>query len=566
MVDMLGTLVGGLGIFLFGMKAMSDGMQAVAGPGLRRLISAVTNHRVVATVIGTLVTCVVQSSSVTTVMVVGFVNSGLMQLSQAIGVIMGANIGTTITGWILVLKVGKYGLPILGVSAFVYLFSKGDRWRYTSMAIMGIGMVFVGLELMKDACGTIEELPQFAEWFQAFRADSLLGVLKCVLAGCVLTTLVQSSSATLGITVALTSNGLIGFETAAALVMGENIGTTITALLASIGANTNARRAAYFHVLFNVIGVIWITCIFYWYVDWIGWMINQWLSWTVEPGTTFRDAVVGADGEKTYPNASLAVVSAHSIFNIVNTLIFMPFVPLFDRLLTRLVPSREGEASTRLTDLDIRMLETPAMAIEQSRREIRRMGETCHEMLLSLTELRNQDRPDKALADRLKQREQLLDGMQDEIAAFVTGLLSGNVSHSLADEARGQLRMADEFESISDYLTSLDKFDRKLRRDGHRFEVHQREGLDGLNRLVDSYVSAVNEALVKGAATVMVDTEAVSKRIRQEIKQLRRKHLEEISGGLVPPTVTVAFLASLNAYGRVRDHAHNIAETLSGEK
>lgn len=562
---MLGNLVGGLGIFLLGMKSMSDGMQAVAGPALRRLIGAVTNNRFLATGIGTLVTCIVQSSSITTVMVVGFVNSGLMQLSQAIGVIMGANIGTTITGWILVLNVGKYGLPILGIAAFAYLFIKGDRWRYTAMAVMGIGMVFFGLELMKDAFSDLKQLDSFKRAFEEFTADSVFGVFKCVMAGCILTMIVQSSSATLGITISLAAKGAIDFETAAALVLGENIGTTITALFASIGANTNARRAAYFHVVFNIIGVCWILSIFYWYVDLVEWLVNQWLLHVKHEQVTVTQAVP-VDGNATYPYTTPAIAAVHSLFNVTNTLVFLPFVRIFDRLLTRLVPADAEPETHRLTDLDIRMLETPAMAIEQSRQEIRKMGESCGEMLVWLSELRNQDHPDKSLGDKLKQREQLLDGMQDEVASFITGLLAGNVPHSLADEARGQLRMSDEYESISDYIASLDKFDRKLRRDGHRFEVHQREGLDGLNRLVASYLASVNEALAKTSATVMVDSEPISKRIRQEIKQLRRKHLEELSGGGVPPVVTVAFLASLNAYSRVRDHAHNIAETISGEK
>ena len=206
----------------------------------------------------------------------GFVNSGIMQLSQAVGVIMGANIGTTITGWILVLKIGKYGLPLLGAAAFVYLFSRGDRWRYWAMAIMGIGMVFFGLELMKDACSIIKETPSFADWFQAFQADSYFGVMKCAMVGCILTTLVQSSSATLGITISLAFQGIISYETAAALVLGENIGTTITAYLASLGATTNARRAAYFHVIFNLLGVFWITLVFAWYSEFVIWISESW--------------------------------------------------------------------------------------------------------------------------------------------------------------------------------------------------------------------------------------------------------------------------------------------------
>jgi len=379
-LKMIFELAGGLGLFLLGMKNMSEGMQAVAGSGLRRIISAVTNNRLMATGVGVFVTCLVQSSSVTTVMVVGFVNSGLMNLSQAIGVIMGANIGTTITGWILVLKIGKYGLPMLGFSAFAYLFSKGDRIRYLAMAIMGVGMVFFGLELMKDACGLIKDLPEFEAAFQRFLANSYFGVLMCMAAGCFLTVIVQSSSATLGITIALATEGVIGYETAAALVLGENVGTTITALLASIGATTNARRSAYFHVLFNMIGVLWISLIFFQYVKFIPWLINV----NVDP-----NAAPVTDEAMT-----AAIASTHTVFNVVNTLAFLPFGGRFAHLLERLVPDKAHKEKPHLTNLDVRMLETPVIGIEQSRREIIRMAEGCEEMMVWLEELMRQDEMD----------------------------------------------------------------------------------------------------------------------------------------------------------------------------
>ena len=653
-------IVGGLGLFLLGMKNMSDGMQAVAGQSLRRMISAVTNNRLMATTVGVIVTCVVQSSSVTTVMVVGFVNSGLMQLPQAIGVIMGANIGTTVTGWILVLKIGKYGLPLLGAAAFVYLFAKSDRWRFWAMALMGVGMVFFGLEIMKDACSIIKEMPDFKAWFQKFNADSYVGVLQCALAGCVLTTLVQSSSATLGITISLASQGVISFETAAALVLGENIGTTITAFLASLGTTTVARRAAYFHVIFNFVGVLWITMIFQWYngeiqrftpgdVDTVqtttavryesggtsdpdvdpqaeggspgltnvtlalhqqenvtevssdleiaGWNVSSEAERQVlrvefaQPMASAGEIRVTTErmdsdetgpitsllvndqfdvqvarGSEAYPNRAAGIAMTHTIFNIVNTLLFLPFVSIFVRVLTTLVPSKGFKEKPKLTDLDIRLLETPTIAIEQSRREIERMGIGCAKMLDWLGELRNQDEPDKSLADRLKQREQILDSMQDEMADFVTHLLSGNVPHAVADEARQQLRMTDEYESVSDYIADLDKFDRKLRRAGHRFTQEQRDVLKSLHGHVTEYLAVVNEAQAKGNPEVLTQTDPTSQRIKAEIKQLRRRHLEELSSGTIPPAVSVAWLATLNAYSRVRDHVHNIAEAVSGDK
>ena len=423
------------------------------------------------------------------------------------------------------------------------------------MAFMGVGMVFFGLELMKDACAMIKETPAFETWFQRFRADSYFGVLQCALVGCILTTLVQSSSATLGITISLAFQGIISYETAAALVLGENIGTTITAILASLGATTNARRAAYFHVIFNMVGVFWITLIFSWYIGLVQSIINVDVA-----------KVVLQDGQETFPNTTPAIAATHSIFNIANTLLFLPFLPLFVRLLNRFVPSKDFKEKPRLTDLDIRILETPLLAIEQSHKEIEKMGAGCAKMLDWLAQLLQQDDPDKALADRLKQREQVLDSMQDEVAEFVTNLLSGNVPHSVADEARRQLRMADEYESVSDYIANLDTFDRKLRRDGHRFTPEQREGLGELNRHVAEYLAAVNEALVKNNRNVLTKTDPMSKRIRNEVKQLRRKHLDDLSSSIIPPLVCVAYLATLNAYSRVRDHAHNIAEAISGEK
>ena len=548
-------LVGGLGIFLLGMKYMSEGMQTVAGKSLRKLISAVTTNRFLATIVGVIVTCVVQSSSITTVMVVGFVNSGLMELTQAIGVILGANIGTTITGWILVLKIGKYGLPLLGFGAFGYLFSKGDRYRYWAMVFMGVGMVFFGLELMKDACGLIKDMPEFEQWFQTFQASSYLGVLQCALAGCILTMMVQSSSATLGITISLVFQGIITYETAAALVLGENIGTTITAILASLGATTNARRAAYFHVIFNMIGVLWITALFQPYIELVQWVVGEDVS-----------KAVMVNGQETFPNTTMAIAATHTIFNVANTFLFLPFVPFFTRLLTRLVPSKEFKEQPHLTDLDVRILETPPLAIEQSRREIEKMGASCSEMLDWLANLLRDDDPDRSMGDRLQQREDELDTVHDEIAAFVTNLLSANVPHAIADEGRRQLRMADEYESVSDYIANLDTFDRKLRRDGHRFTSEQREGLIAINEQLAEYQSKINSALTQDNRNIVTETESLANRIQEEVKQLRRRHLDQISSGEISPQLTVAFLAALNAYSRVRDHISNIGEAVCGEK
>lgn len=552
---MIFGIVGGLGIFLLGMKHMSDGMQAVAGARLRKLIAAVTNNRILATGVGTLVTCIIQSSSITTVMVVGLVNSGVMTLRQAIGVIMGANIGTTITGWILVLQVDKYGLPTLGAAAMLYLFLKGDRLRYWALFVMGLGMVFFGLELMKDACAVIKEAPAFEAWFQRFHADTYLGVVGCALVGCILTTLVQSSSATLGITISLASQGIISFQTAAALVLGENIGTTITALLASLGTTTNARRAAYFHVIFNVVGVFWITLVFPWYID----LIEQlFMGRPPAPGT--------GNAAEPFAHVTPAIAATHTVFNVTNTLLFLPLVSVFARLLVRIAPSKAFKEKPHLTDIDVRMLESPLMAIEQSRVELLKMGDGCAKMLDWLKTLLQQDVPDRVLADRLHHREKVLDAVQDEVTHFVTDLLSGNVPHAVAEEARQQMRLADEYESVSDYIDSILKFDEKLRKDGLRFTEKHRADLFGLHDEVALYLQEVNQGYRDQNPNILAKLDNAGKRIRRAVKDLREAHLIDLSTVTIPPQVSVAFMSSLNSYARVRDHAQNIAETIAGEK
>lgn len=554
MFEMTTTLIGGLGIFLLGMKYMSQGLQSIAGASLRRLIGAVTNNRILATIVGIMVTVLVQSSSVTTVMTVGFVNSGLMSLSQAIGVIMGANIGTTSTGIFLVLKIGKYGLPILGVSAFFYLFSKNEKLRYTALATMGIGMVFFGLELMKQACEFIKLMPEFQDMFHYFHADSYLGLFQCMFIGCILTMMVQSSSATLAITLSAASAGLIQFETAAALVLGENIGTTVTALLASIGTTTNARRAAYFHFLFNIGGVLWISTIFFWYVKFIPWLIDVDVT-----------KVVMVDGNPTYPSSAIAIAATHTVFNIANTLLFLPFAGKIATLLTRVVKEKPQEIA-HLKSLDIRILETPVLAINQSRAEVIKMGVMCDEMAKLLYRILSQDTPDPQDVEKLFQYEESLDEMQDEVTSYITHLLSMDLPQEVISKGRCQLRMADEYESISDYLQRIGKFRIKLKKQGRTFEEVDNQALLDLLQLVEQQLNHVTSAYKEDNRDVVSDTVHSGEAIKKRVKTLQREHLDYLSKEKVDPYINVSFTSTLNALRRVRDHVINLAEALAGEK
>lgn len=555
------SVIGGLGIFMLGMKNMSEGMQAVAGNSLRRLISLVTDNRVLAVGAGTLVTMLVQSSSITTVIVVGFVNAGMMQLHQAIGVIVGANIGTTITGWILVLNIGDYGLPLLGIGALVHLFTRKDRPRFIAMAVMGLGMIFFGLELMKDGFAPLAEQPLFIEAFAWFRADSYFGVLRAVLVGCILTFLVQSSSATLGITIGLASTGVIPFTTAAALVLGENVGTTITAVLASLGANTDAKRAAYGHVLFNVTGVLWITAIFQWYI--------RLISGLIESMHGMNPMLVSLD--TTPPLVYATVVTAgialtHTGFNVVNTTMFIPFLPRFARLLERIVPEPEHREVSRLLHLDARGVDSPVLGVEQSRGEVVQMAQGPLKMMDWVRTIAFEEPDNEELIRKTFHREEILDNVQREIVQFLTEVLDANVPYSVAEEGRQQFRIAHEYESISDRLAGVLKSYLKLRDAKLSIPEQPREELKALHDEVASYLRRVSDAYARRTTMPEAEARAANDAIMTRVRAMREDHLQRMTEGYVDANLSLVFTTLLTEYRRIRAHTTNIHQAATGTK
>jgi phosphate:Na+ symporter len=554
-IDMVFKIIGGLAIFLLGMKNMSEGMQAVAGDGLRRMINAVTNNRFKACGMGILVTSIVQSSSVTTVMVVGFVSAGLMSLTPAIGVIMGANIGTTVTAWLLVLEIGKWGLPILGIAAFFYLFSKGDRLRYIGMAVMGVGMVFFGLEMMKSGLKPMRTMPAFIQWFSHFQADTYFGILKCAMVGCLLTFIVQSSSATVGITMSLAANGIIGFHTAAALVLGENIGTTITALLASIGRSTDAKRAAYSHTIFNLLGVLWITSVFFWYLKLISLVVGH------DPGL-----MVLKDGAETFPYIQEGIALVHSGFNIANTLFFLPFVPLLAKLVIRLAPDKQEEEIAHLEYLDASMIDSPVLAIQESHTQIVNMGTHVDEMIAMLKTAITSKESDENLIRKIFHREEILDSVQKEVTEFLGHMFTGNMTADLVESCRMQLRMADEYESISDYIATILKLHLKSKKTNVRFTEDGWKELLALHDAVSDYIALINSSVKEERAEALTKARVSGDAITYEMKEARDKHLDRLADKKTDPLASLIFIDMLNAYRRIKDHGLNIAEAVAGEK
>ena len=555
-LDMGFHVVGGLGIFLLGMKYMQQGLQVIAGSRIRRTISAVTSNRFLAVGIGLFVTTLVQSSSVTSVMVIGLVNSELMALTEAIGVIIGANIGTTITGWILALKIGQYGLPLLGLAAFGWLFLKGEKLRYAALSILGIGMVFFGLELMKDGFTPVRDLPDFAALFQLFEATSYAGVLKSALVGCVTTLIVQSSSATLGMTIALANTGVVDFRTAAALVLGTNIGTTITAYLASLGADdVNAKRTAYFHIFFNVSGVAAVTALLLpVYLP----FIENVVMGGVDPN------MQGPGGSFPYMTAGIAIV--HTTFNVLTALLFIPFVTPIASVLNRFVKDKSKPVRARLTHLDFHLVSSTLTAIEQSRYEIQRTDQHVRDMLNDLRQVIADDSGDRSLADKIFEEENTIDVVQIEVTTFLTNLLSEELSHDVAEDARTQLRLADEFESVSDYVSNVLKLYLRLREAGVGFTGPQQDELLGLHDLIAGYYDGVHAGLENPSADYLSEIRRRSRDITNEIRELRDRHWNRLSEETVDPLISTSYMDIANSYRRMKDHLLNIGEAAVGGK
>lgn len=555
-------VVGGLGVFLLGMKFMSEGLQAVSGDRLRKMISAMTSNRIMGVIVGLIVTCLVQSSSVTTVMAVGFVNSGIMTLMQAIGVILGANIGTTITGWILVLHIGKYGLPILGISSFFFLFSKKDKLRYVGMTIMGIGMVFFGLELMKNGFKPLRSQEEFSAWFHAFEATSYLGMIKCALVGCILTMVVQSSSATLGITIGLASTGVIQFQTAAALVMGENIGTTITAWLASLGTTTAAKRTALAHVFFNVFGTVWFVIMFPVVIS----GVSRLIAW--KTGANPLDIGIDSMEEAKFAQIVTAGIALmHTTFNVTNVVLFIPFAGLLGRFVTFLVPDKKTKEVTHLTYLDVRMLDTPSLSIVQSLQQINFMGDSVIKMMNHLKTCLESGSIDPKVSHKIFHREEILDNVQKEIFVFLSNLVSGQVPHDITKKGHMQMRIADEYETISDYSASVLKGILRLEESGLALDGPAREKLTALHDRVAAYIEKVNEYVQEEEEQdILSEATSESVAISALMKDFRRQHLERLQNEEVSPFFSLAFTDILNYYRRMKDHALNIAEVIAGEK
>lgn len=528
-------LIGGLGLFLYGMELMSSGMQKIAGPKLKKILSTLTNNRILGILVGIVVTALVQSSSVSTVMAVGFVNASLLTLKQALGIILGANIGTTITGWLLVLNIGKYGLPIVGTAAILFMFNKSDKIRTKINVAMGFGFIFLGLQLMSMSLLPVREMPFFIELFQKFKVDSYIGLIKVALVGAFLTAIVQSSAATLGITITLAIQGLIDYQTAVALVLGENIGTTITALLASIGAKANAKRAAYAHTLINVIGVIWVTSIFKYYLRFLEIFVDS-------------DAHIGA-----------AIAAAHTIFNISNVIILTPFVGVLNNFLEKIAKDDKAQDEIRVTRLGSLMMTLPSLIIDQTKIEIITMAKILRDTFSKVEEVLHEQTKISIYLEEITKAEDKLDLYEKEIYDTNFNLLNKSLDKNLIEETRINLLTCDEYETMGDYLNRI----------GNRFNMLQENSIEIDEKrkkyLFELHTSILDlfEDISKGYETKERELFAVGIKKYSQIKEVYKEaQREHFVNSEIHSRLNTGYLDIINYYKRIADHIFNIIESV----
>jgi phosphate:Na+ symporter len=559
-VDFL-TLVGSLGIFLFGMKMMSEALQKAAGNRLRTILAAMTSNRFVGIFTGFLITAIIQSSSATTVMVVSFVNAGLLSLSQAFGVIMGANVGTTITAWIVSLfgfkvDISTLAIPIIAFSVPL-LFSKHNSRRYIGEIIMGFSLLFLGIGLLKESVPDISQHPEILEFLRGYTSMGFASVLLFLLVGTLLTIIVQSSSATMAITLIMCSQGWIDFQMAAAMVLGENIGTTITANLAAWSGNIAAKRAAFSHLLFNLFGVLWMLVVFY-------------------PFTNFILSLVEKIGPTNPSEVSAFSLSLfHTMFNICNICILVWFsnyiVKLIEKVIKKkAIPEDEKDEIFHLQHISTGLLSTSELSLLQASKEIAVYENRTHRMLDQVRDLLCEDETIEFTKrySRIEKYENISDRMEIEIANYLTALASGRLSTEGKKQVQMKLRIISEIESIGDSCYNIARILQRKREQEVSFTKYISEQLQSMFELVDRAMSqmavCLNEEHV--SSSEIHKSQNLENEINNLRNQLKRQNVEDVKDGKYPYGVSTLYMDIVVECEKIGDCIINAVEAAADFK
>jgi phosphate:Na+ symporter len=551
--DVLFQTIGGLGIFILGMNMMADGLKMSAGTRIKSILCTISSNRIVGCITGTLVTAVVQSSSATTVMLIGFVSAGLISLQQAVGVILGANIGTTVTSQLIAFKLTSAALPAIGVGVALKFFSKNRKLRYLGEVVLGFGLLFFGMTIMKAGLSPIKSDPSFVSVFTHFDPGITGGLFLSVVTGAVLTIMVQSSSATVGLTMALATQGLLSFPGAMALVLGENIGTTITAELATIGTrNINAHRAARAHTMFNVIGVGIMLLIFPQFVGLVE-SITGWLGYGAANQVVNGEAV----------NIARYIANGHTMFNLVNAMIFLMFLPVLIKAAILLSP-REKETDGFKTNLNHIFDDSPIAALAQVRSEIVKMARLADLTLRNTVECM-ENRNCKRLGN-WKPYEEQLDLMKQEITTYLTKIYQGNVTESEAREVASLMRMTNNIEKIGDSVENLAKLTNRIIEEGVEFTSGAIADMKRMAEQVIAFFQLVTRQISKRTEELMERAEEMEDCIDRMREEMRQEHIEGLRNGRCDIEPGLIFIDMLGNFEKIGDYCFNIAEAVTGRK
>lgn len=538
------TLIGGLALFLYGMNVMGAGLEKMSGGKLEQLLEKLTSNPLKAVLLGAGVTAVIQSSSATTVMVVGFVNSGIMKLSQAIGIIMGANIGTTITAWLLsltgiegssffmqMLKPSSFA-PILALVGIIFIMSgKSDRKKDLGSILLGFTVLMTGMDMMSGAVKPLADVPEFTNILTMFD-NPVFGVI----AGAVLTGIIQSSSASVGILQALSVTGVFTFSSVIPIIMGQNIGTCVTAMISAVGANKGARRTAFVHLYFNLIGTLLFLTVYF-----IGNAII---------GFSFADQVVG----------EVEIALIHTIFNVFTTLVLLPFTRVLEKLAYLTIPLGEDEQHVKgdtFAVLDERFLNSPAFAIEQCRTLISQMAEMTRDSFLEAMEVLEVYAQDKA--DDVIKKENMVDAYTDKVGAYLTRLNGEDLSAGDSLKVTTMLHCITDFERISDHAINVVEIAQQMQKEEAGFSKKGKEEVTVYGEAVADILRRTTDAFVQNDQRLAHTVEPLEEVIDELNKVVKKHHMKRLRKGKC--TIEMGLMLSDLAmnYERVADHCSNIA-------
>ena len=550
-------LIGSLGLFLYGMKIMSEGLQKVAGDRLRSILTAMTTNRVTGVLTGVLITALIQSSSATTVMVVSFVNAGLLTLAESISVIMGANIGTTVTAWIISIfgfkvDMAAFALPLLAI-ALPLIFSGKSNRKSVGEFIFGFSFLFMGLSYLKANAPDLNANPEMLAFVQNYTDMGFFSILLFLFIGTILTMIVQASAATMAITLIMCANGWISLELGAALVLGENIGTTITANLAALTANTQAKRAALAHFVFNVFGVIWVLIIFHPFMQMVNWVVD----------TFFQSS----DPEVAI---SYKLSAFHSIFNICNVCILIWGVKLIERTVCALIHPKEEDEEPRLRFITGGMLSTAELSILQARKEIHLFAERTHRMFGMVQDLLHTEKDDdfNKVFSRIEKYENISDNMELEIANYLNQVSEGRLSSESKLQIRAMLREVTEIESIGDSCYNLARTVNRKRQTNQDFTEKQYEHIHFMMKLTDDALAQMIVVVEKPEHQSIDINKSfnIENEINNYRNQLKNQNILDVNNKEYDYQMGVYYMDIIAECEKLGDYVVNVVEASSDVK